>query len=155
MLTINNLTQMENLGEQIGQTAQSGAVLLLSGDLGAGKTTLSKSIAKALGITQMIKSPTYTLIREYQEGRIPFYHMDVYRIDGDVDGMGLEEYFEGDGLCVIEWGELLSELPEEYLQLTIHKDSIDENHRQIELQAIGDSAKNWLAEILAKGDFNE
>lgn len=155
MLTINNLTQMENLGEQIGQTAQSGAVLLLSGDLGAGKTTLSKSIAKALGITQMIKSPTYTLIREYQEGRIPFYHMDVYRIDGDVDGMGLEEYFEGDGLCVIEWGELLSELPEEYLHLTIHKDNVDENRRQIKLQAIGDSAKNWLAEILAKSDFNE
>ena len=155
MITITDLSQMEKLGVLLGQSAPRGSVLLLSGDLGAGKTTLSKSIAKGLGIHQMIKSPTYTLIREYQEGRLPFYHMDVYRIDGDVAGMGLEEYFEGDGLSVVEWGELLTEMPEDYLHLTIQKDPTDENCRKLFFEANGQLAQAWLTTILAEGTFHE
>lgn len=155
LIQINGLQEMEQLGMLLGQTAQGGNVLILSGDLGAGKTTLSKSIAKGLGIQQMIKSPTYTLIREYDEGRLPFYHMDVYRIDGDVEGMGLEEYFEGDGLCVVEWGELLTELPEDYLHLTIHKVADEEDKREMSFTAHGKLATDWLAKVKSVGKFHE
>ena len=77
--------------------AQAGDVIVLTGDLGAGKTTMTKGIALGLGISQMIKSPTYTIIREYPQGRLPLYHMDVYRVEEGADELGLDEYFEGDG----------------------------------------------------------
>lgn len=155
LIQINGLQEMEQLGVLLGQTAQARNVLILSGDLGAGKTTLSKSIAKGLGIQQIIKSPTYTLIREYDEGRLPFYHMDVYRIDGDVEGMGLEEYFEGSGLCIVEWGELLTELPEDYLHLTIYKVADDEEKREMVFKDHGKLATDWLAKVNAAGKFHE
>lgn len=108
-------------GQKLGHLLQAGDVLVLSGDLGVGKTTLSKGIAQGLNITAMIKSPTYTLIREYEEGRLPLYHMDVYRLAGVAD-LGLEEYFLGDGVCLVEWGEQIKdELPPDYLQLTLKK----------------------------------
>ena len=81
--------------------------------------------------------------------------MDVYRIDGDVEGMGLEEYFEGDGLCVVEWGELLTELPEDYLHLTIHKVSDEEDKREMAFTAHGKLATDWLAKVKAAGKFHE
>ncbi|MCI1903011.1 MAG: tRNA (adenosine(37)-N6)-threonylcarbamoyltransferase complex ATPase subunit type 1 TsaE [Enterococcaceae bacterium] len=104
--------ETQKIARLIARHLESGDVLLLVGDLGTGKTTFTQGLAEGLGIKRHLKSPTYTLIREYTEGRLPLYHMDVYRIDGEVEDMGLEEYFEGDGVSVVEWGDLLSEPPE-------------------------------------------
>ena len=109
-------------GMKLGQRAAPGTILALTGDLGAGKTTLTKSIARGLGITEMITSPTFTIVKEYRSGRLPLFHFDVYRI-GDIDEMyelGYEEDFFGDGICVIEWADLIEELiPEEAMWISI------------------------------------
>ncbi len=94
------------IGQQLGEKLQAGDVLILTGDLGAGKTTLTKGIAKGLEIDQMIKSPTYTIARSY-EGRLALHHLDVYRIGDDTDSIDLDEFLEDDGVVVIEWGNLL------------------------------------------------
>ena len=98
---------------------------LITGFLGAGKTTLSQGIAAGLGVTDLVSSPTFTLIHEYTTGRLPFYHFDVYRI-GDLEEMeeiGYDDYFFGQGICLIEWAELIEEiLPEKRIEVTIEKD---------------------------------
>jgi len=144
---IRDLEDTQKLGIYLGKTATAGNNIILSGDLGAGKTTLTKGIGEGLGIKQMIKSPTYTIIREYEQGRIPFYHMDVYRINEGLDEMGLEDYFEGNGLSVIEWGEMLGEeKPVDYLKIDIQKLE-DENQRDIHLISVGQKAEEWLEKI--------
>ena len=113
------------LGVKIGKEAKPGEVYTLIGDLGVGKTALTKGVAAGLGITEPISSPTFTIVQVYDEGRIPFYHFDVYRI-GDVEEMdeiGYEDYFYGEGLTLIEWANLIEEiLPSNYRQITIEKD---------------------------------
>ena len=113
------------LGEKIGKEAKAGTVYTLNGDLGVGKTVFTQGVAKGLGITEPVNSPTFTIVQIYDEGRIPFYHFDVYRI-GDVEEMeeiGYQEYFYGDGLCIIEWASLIEEiLPEDCKSITIEKD---------------------------------
>lgn len=113
-----------SLGEKIGRKATPGMVYTLIGDLGVGKTVLTQGIAKGLDIREPICSPTFTIVQIYEEGRMPFYHFDVYRI-GDVEEMeeiGYEDYIYGDGLCMIEWANLIEEiLPEHYFQITIEK----------------------------------
>lgn len=94
MITLVDTAATERLGKMIGTAAQASDNLVLTGDLGAGKTTLTKGIALGLGIDQMIKSPTYTIIREYQQGRLPLYHMDVYRIETGADDLGLDDYLK-------------------------------------------------------------
>lgn len=112
------------LGEKIGQNAAPGEVYTLIGDLGVGKTVLTQGIAKGLGITESICSPTFTIVQIYEEGRLPFYHFDVYRI-GDIEEMdeiGYEDYFYGDGVTMIEWANLIEDiLPPQYHQITIEK----------------------------------
>ncbi|MBP2623524.1 tRNA (adenosine(37)-N6)-threonylcarbamoyltransferase complex ATPase subunit type 1 TsaE [Streptococcus oricebi] len=106
-------------GRKLAEKLEAGDVLVLTGDLGAGKTTFTKGLAQGLGIGQMIKSPTYTILREY-EGRLPLYHLDVYRIGQDPDSIDLDDFLFGEGVTVIEWGELLGEsLPDDYLQLNL------------------------------------
>lgn len=122
------------IGQELGQLLQSRDIIVLSGDLGAGKTTLTKGIAKGLEISQMIKSPTYTIVREY-EGRLPLYHLDVYRIGDDPDSIDLDDFLYGDGVTIIEWGELLDvDLLDDYLSVTIshHGDG-----RKLEFEAHG------------------
>jgi len=113
------------LGMQLGRQAEAGAVYTLIGDLGVGKTVLTQGVAAGLGIEEPISSPTFTIVQIYEEGRLPFYHFDVYRI-GDVEEMdeiGYEDYFYGDGICLIEWANLIEEiLPYEYTKITIEKD---------------------------------
>lgn len=113
------------LGERLGKEACPGQACTLIGDLGVGKTVLTQGIAKGLGITEPICSPTFTIVQEYEGGRLPFYHFDVYRIS-DVDEMeeiGYEDYFYGQGLTVVEWGDLISEiLPEGCREIRIEKD---------------------------------
>lgn len=147
-ILVQNLEETEQLGIAIGKLVSAGDVIILSGDLGAGKTTFTKSLALGLGIKQMIKSPTYTIIREYQTGRLPLYHMDVYRIDGEADELGLEEYFEGDGVSVVEWGKLLKEaLPEDYLTIFLEKDPNNFDKRIMTIDAQGEKAKQLLQKI--------
>ncbi len=112
-------------GRQIGQQAKAGEVYTLIGDLGVGKTVLTQGVAAGLGIEEPVSSPTFTIVQIYEEGRLPFYHFDVYRI-GDVEEMeeiGYEDCFYGEGVCLIEWANLIEEiLPREYRQITIEKD---------------------------------
>ena len=114
------------LGRQIGRQAKAGEVYTLIGDLGVGKTVLTQGVAMGLGIEEPVNSPTFTIMQIYEEGRLPFYHFDVYRI-GDVEEMdeiGYEDYFYGDGVCLIEWANLIEEiLPPAHKQITIVKDS--------------------------------
>lgn len=113
------------LGEKIGRQAAPGEVYTLTGDLGVGKTVFTQGVAKGLGIDEPVSSPTFTILQVYEEGRMPFYHFDVYRI-GDVEEMeeiGYEDCFYGEGVCLIEWAELISEiLPSDCRHITIEKD---------------------------------
>ncbi|EMB58754.1 tRNA (adenosine(37)-N6)-threonylcarbamoyltransferase complex ATPase subunit type 1 TsaE [Streptococcus mutans] len=139
-----NENQLMALGQRIGQKLQAQDVLVLTGDLGSGKTTLTKGIAKGLGIKQMIKSPTYTIVREY-EGRLPLYHLDVYRIGDDPDSIDLDDFLFGDGVTVIEWGELLDDsLLSDYLTVLLDK---TEDDRQITLLPHGLRSQQLVAEL--------
>lgn len=125
-MVIETATREETLalGVKIGEQALPGTVICVDGDLGAGKTVLAQGIAKGLGISEQVVSPTFTILQEYRDGRIPFYHFDVYRIE-DPDEMyevGFEDYFYGDGVCMVEWAELVRELlPEDHVHITIEK----------------------------------
>ena len=114
-----------DFGVRIGQESKPGQVYTLIGDLGVGKTVFTQGVANGLGITEPVNSPTFTIVQVYEEGKMPFYHFDVYRI-GDVEEMdeiGYEDYFYGEGLCLIEWANLIEEiLPEHYSRITIEKD---------------------------------
>lgn len=113
------------LGEKIGREALPGQVYTLNGDLGVGKTAFTQGVAAGLGIQEPVNSPTFTIVQVYEEGRMPFYHFDVYRI-GDVEEMeeiGYQDYFYGEGLCMIEWAQLIEEIiPENARHITIEKD---------------------------------
>ena len=139
-----NEEELINLGERIGTLLQKNDVLILSGELGAGKTTFTKGLAKGLGIRQMIKSPTYTIVREY-EGRLPLYHLDVYRIEGDADSIDLDEFLFGGGVTVIEWGHLLGkDLPDSYLELELLKEA---EGRRLCFTAQGSRAEQLIKEL--------
>ena len=113
------------LGEELGRKAVPGQVFTLTGDLGVGKTVFTQGLAKGLGIEEAVNSPTFTIVQVYEEGRLPFYHFDVYRI-GDVEEMeevGFEDYVMGDGVSLIEWADLIEEiLPEKRTRILIEKD---------------------------------
>lgn len=114
-----------SLGESIGKAAREGELYTLVGDLGTGKTVFTQGIARGLGIDEPVTSPTFTIVQVYDQGRMPFYHFDVYRI-GDVEEMeeiGYEDYFYGAGLTLVEWGNLIEELlPQERKEIRIEKD---------------------------------
>lgn len=120
-----SMQDTQKLGQKLGQNAKAGEVYTLIGDLGVGKTVLTQGIAEGLGITEPICSPTFTIVQVYEEGRMPFYHFDVYRI-GDIEEMdeiGYEDYFYGNGLTMIEWANLIEEiLPGHRKEITIEKD---------------------------------
>ena len=125
LLETNSSEETELIGKKLGEAAKAGHIYTLDGELGVGKTILTKGFALGLGIGEAISSPTFTIIQEYEEGRMPFYHFDVYRI-GDVeemDELGYEDYFFGEGVCMIEWGSLIEEiLPEDTIRIRIEKD---------------------------------
>ncbi|MEH2958247.1 tRNA (adenosine(37)-N6)-threonylcarbamoyltransferase complex ATPase subunit type 1 TsaE [Candidatus Merdisoma sp. JLR.KK006] len=117
--------ETRTLGERLAAKAKPGSIYTLTGDLGVGKTAFTQGFAKGLGIDEPVNSPTFTIIQEYEDGRLPFYHFDVYRI-GNIDEMeeiGYEDYFYGKGVCLIEWANLIEEiLPGERFAITIEKD---------------------------------
>ena len=129
------------LGRKMGREAQPGDVYTLIGDLGVGKTVFTQGIAEGLEIDESICSPTFTIVQVYEDGRMPFYHFDVYRI-GDIEEMdeiGYEDYFYGEGLCMIEWANLIEEiLPPSYKEITIEKDlEKGFDYRKITIREIG------------------
>ena len=113
------------LGKSLGEAAKPGDVICLNGDLGVGKTVFTQGFASGLAITEPVNSPTFTIVQEYHDGRLPLYHFDVYRI-GDIsemDEVGYEDYFFGEGVCLIEWSNLIKEiLPDHMTSVTIEKD---------------------------------
>ena len=129
------------LGCRLGQEARAGQVYTLVGDLGVGKTVFTKGLAAGLGIEEPVSSPTFTIVQVYEEGRLPFYHFDVYRI-GDVEEMdevGFEDYVMGDGVSMIEWADLIREiLPEKRTEVIIEKDlEKGFDYRRITINEIG------------------
>lgn len=130
---MSELKQLESFSEQetfriakeLGESAASGEVYCLSGDLGVGKTVFTKGFAAGLGITEPVSSPTFTIVQIYEEGRLPLYHFDVYRIEDieEMEEIGYEDCFYGDGVCLVEWAELIREiLPENCKKIRIEKD---------------------------------
>ncbi|MDY2987699.1 MAG: tRNA (adenosine(37)-N6)-threonylcarbamoyltransferase complex ATPase subunit type 1 TsaE [Peptoniphilus sp.] len=142
-IKLDSLEITEKFGEKLGSLLQAGDVICLNGELGAGKTTLTKNIAKGMGIEDYVTSPTFSIINEYY-GKLNLYHFDTYRLEDveEVSYLGFDEYFYGDGVCVIEWADRIAAfLPEEYLEINISDD------RSAELIANGDRFKNLLENI--------
>ena len=128
------------LGHKLGEQARPGELYTLIGDLGVGKTVLTQGIARGLGIEEPVSSPTFTIVQVYEEGRMPFYHFDVYRIGGveEMEEIGYEDYFYGQGLTMIEWANLIEEiLPEHYWEIKIEKDLEQGfDHRKITVREV-------------------
>ena len=134
-IEIKSKKESELFGEKLGKLCFEGMCITLNGDLGAGKTTLTKSIGKALGVKKTISSPTFTILKIYQ-GNLPLYHIDAYRLEGLDQDLGFEEMLEGDGVAIVEWGEFIEDiLPKERLDISI-LNGIDEE-RIFEIHAIG------------------
>ena len=122
-------------------------VICLDGELGSGKTVFTKGIANALGIEESITSPTFTIIKEYDSGEMPLYHMDVYRLDGNTDGVGIEEYYNKGGIVIIEWAKTIKDiLPEERLEIKFKV--IDENRRMLVITPYGQKYEELCEAVL-------
>lgn len=124
-----------------------GMVICLNGDLGSGKTVFTKGFAAALGIDEVITSPTFNIIKEYVNGEMPLYHMDVYRLEGNIEGTGITEYFDKDGVTIIEWAEMIKDyLPEERLEISFKV--IGENKRVLKIVAYGQKYEEICEAVL-------
>lgn len=138
-LWTNSVEETMDIGRKLGELVESGTTICLTGDLGTGKTHFTKGFARGLGITDNITSPTFTLINEYAEGRLPFYHFDVYRVHDteEILDIGYEEYVYGKGVTLIEWADLIEAiLPDEFIHVKIEK-TASENQRRITIRAHG------------------
>ncbi|GLI03974.1 tRNA threonylcarbamoyladenosine biosynthesis protein TsaE [Paenibacillus tyrfis] len=139
------------LAERLASLFIPGTVITLDGDLGAGKTTFSQAVAKAIGVTDIVNSPTFTIIKEYEGSKFPFYHMDVYRLSlEEADDLGLDEYFYGNGITLVEWASLIEEiLPPQRLEIRIETDG--ENERSFTLKPSGDPYEAWCVKLQQNG----
>ena len=126
-----------SLGVELGRKAKRGDIYALTGDLGTGKTVFAQGFAKGLGVSEYVNSPTFTILQVYEDGRLPLYHFDVYRIEEpeEMEEIGYEDYFYGDGVTLIEWAELIDELlPEKVYRINISKDlAMGDDYRRIEI----------------------
>ena len=125
IIETNSAEETFALGKALGEKASPGQIYTLDGELGTGKTVFTQGVAAGLGITEAISSPTFTIIQEYDTGRLPLYHFDVYRIgdNEEMEEIGYDDYFFGEGICLIEWADLIREiLPEHVIRITIEKD---------------------------------
>lgn len=149
-LTSYETTKTEELGTYIGKLLNSGDIVCLSGNLGVGKTTFVKGLAKGLNIEEHLTSPTFTIVNEY-DGRIKLYHFDVYRINNpdELYWIGFEEYIYGDAVCVIEWAELIADtLPKEKIWIEINKNiDISNEYREIIINSFGSRYDNFIGKL--------
>ncbi|WP_201745375.1 tRNA (adenosine(37)-N6)-threonylcarbamoyltransferase complex ATPase subunit type 1 TsaE [Alteribacter lacisalsi] len=135
------------LAEKLAGYVKAGDVITLDGDLGAGKTSFTKGLAKGLGVKRNVNSPTFTIMKEYEGRDFPLYHMDAYRLEEGGDEMGLEEYFEGDGVSVVEWPEMIEdELPP--YRLAIHIRHIGDTEREIRFEPAGERYRTICEELI-------
>ncbi|WP_058301420.1 tRNA (adenosine(37)-N6)-threonylcarbamoyltransferase complex ATPase subunit type 1 TsaE [Gorillibacterium timonense] len=139
------------LAGELAKRLEPGSVLALDGDLGAGKTAFSQALAVALGVEELVNSPTFTIIKEYEGRELPFYHMDVYRLSlPEAAELGLDDYFEGDGVTLVEWAELIEELlPEE--RLSVHLAYTGPEERLFRLTPHGEKYIAWCEELNRNG----
>ncbi|MCL5935074.1 MAG: tRNA (adenosine(37)-N6)-threonylcarbamoyltransferase complex ATPase subunit type 1 TsaE [Bacillota bacterium] len=150
MITTHSPEETKQLGEKMAALLQPGDVICLNGDLGAGKTAFSQGVARGLAVDSWVTSPTFTLINEY-EGRLPLYHFDVYRLEGpaEMEDLGYEEYFYGDGVCLVEWAERVEEvLPQERLDISLTRDESSEEMRQIHFMPKGEHFQQLVEELM-------
>ncbi|MDD4440079.1 MAG: tRNA (adenosine(37)-N6)-threonylcarbamoyltransferase complex ATPase subunit type 1 TsaE [Tissierellia bacterium] len=150
----NNLKDTEKLGKLIAKYIEKGTVICLDGELGVGKTSLTRFIAEEFGVKENIVSPTFTVIKEY-EGRLPFYHMDVYRIDSEDDmyDLGCDEYIYSEGVTVIEWADQIKGiLPEERINIEIKR--IDDEKREINIEGKGLIFEKLVSELTYENTVN-
>lgn len=139
------LEDTQLFSERLASSLQPGDVITLEGDLGAGKTAFTKGLAVGLGIQKNVNSPTFTIIKEYQ-GKMPLYHMDVYRLEDSYEDLGFEEYFNGNGVTVIEWAHIIEEqLPNEHLNITIYHQGNDS--RKLVIKPTGKRYEQLCKEI--------
>lgn len=132
----NSAEQTMDFAKKLAQKLDKGTVITLEGDLGAGKTTFTKGLAQGLGVTRTVNSPTFTIIKEYTDGKLPLYHMDVYRLEESNEDLGFDEYFHGDGISVVEWAKFVEDmLPAELLKININY--VNETDRKIILEPVG------------------
>ena len=140
MIKINDLESMAHFAEVLAKHLSAGDIILLNGDLGAGKTTLTQFIGKAIGVKRNINSPTFNIIKSYQGNAFKLHHMDCYRLEDSEEDLGFDEYFEDEAVTLIEWSEFIkSFLPNTYL--TINIKTINETTRNIEMKAVGQHYK--------------
>jgi tRNA threonylcarbamoyladenosine biosynthesis protein TsaE len=143
----NSTEETWQFSKELAEKLQPGDVITLEGDLGAGKTTFTKGLAVGLDISRNVSSPTFTIIKEYQ-GRLPLYHMDVYRLEDSYEDLGFDEYFEGEGVTVVEWAHLIEEqLPAELLQIRITHG--EENSRILTITPKGKRYEMLCKELFA------
>ncbi|SFB06499.1 tRNA (adenosine(37)-N6)-threonylcarbamoyltransferase complex ATPase subunit type 1 TsaE [Clostridium frigidicarnis] len=149
-LIVNNVEETLEIGRKIGEKANSGDIFCLIGDLGTGKTHITKGIAKGLNVSDNITSPTFNIVNEYDSGRLKLYHFDVYRVNDpdEIYAIGFDEYIFSDGVSIIEWANYIEELiPEEYLLIKIEKQlHLGDNVRKIILESFG-KRYNYIKEI--------
>lgn len=137
VIKTNSSEETTNIAIRLGELVKPGDVLTLEGDLGAGKTTFTKGLAKGMGIRKNVNSPTFTIMKEYRDGRLPLYHMDVYRMENSDEDLGFDEFFEGEGVTVVEWAHLIEEqLPKQRLDIRIYR--TEDDARKITFEPIGD-----------------
>lgn len=143
--------ETEELAKQLSKFLVAGSVITLDGDLGAGKTRFSQGLARSIGIKEVVNSPTFTIVKEYEGTKFPFYHMDVYRISKrEADDLGLEEYFYGEGITLIEWASLIEELlPLERLNIFIEYRG--EHERLFQLVPHGELYMSWCESMRENG----
>lgn len=142
MKRVLNFDEINKLAVFLGKNLKKGEIIALIGDLGTGKTSFVQKFAKALGVEENVKSPTFNYVLEYHSGRVPFYHFDVYRISEPMEiyELGYEEYMDGEGIAIIEWANLIeSELPQEYIEINLYH--YTEDTRQIEIKYVGNKEK--------------
>lgn len=136
MIRIKDLNDLERFGETIAQHLSIGDIILLNGDLGAGKTTLSQKIGKALGVKRNINSPTFNIIKSYRGTNLKLHHMDCYRLEDSDEDLGFDEYFEDEAVTLIEWSQFIADyLPSQYLVINIT--TTDETEQEITIEAQG------------------
>lgn len=145
-ITVKNELEMIELAQNFESEKFKNMVICLNGELGSGKTIFTKAFAGAMEIKESVTSPTFSIIKEYQ-GELPLYHMDVYRLDGVTDGVGIEEYFNKDGVVIIEWADTIKDiLPKERLDIKITV--VGENKRNLTINAIGKEYEELCEAVL-------
>lgn len=144
----NSAEQTMSFAKTLAQKLDKGTVITLEGDLGAGKTTFTKGLAQGLGVTRTVNSPTFTIIKEYTDGKLPLYHMDVYRLEESDEDLGFDEYFHGAGISVVEWAKFIEDmLPAEILKININY--VNDTDRKIILEPVGERYLDLCKELFS------